>query len=295
MNLTPVPSRQAGLTQEQQLDQLYDYVNNLDSALRTGSRFGWPVDCPLLLANSTSAPGAAGIPTYVNATGLYQQIALSWDLDTNPGILDYEVARATSSGGALTIIGHTSGNCFLDSSLADSTAYFYKIQARLIDGSTYSGLSAEATATTLANDTTADAQLAIALRLLQLNTYPPQLSSMQFTGAAVAAGSNPVFLGRTNDATELNVAFRTPFPGFVTAMYSGNSVAPVGAETYIYTLRVAVADTALTHTVTGAATNGSSSGSIPITANSRVSIKLVTSAGAAVANHMVTIAIRALG
>jgi hypothetical protein len=58
---------------------------------------------------------------------------------------------------------------------------------------------------------------------------------------------------------------------------------------------VAGSDTAITHVVTGASLSGSSSRSVAVGAGNRVSVKLVTSAAAAVSHHMLSIAIRVDG
>src|SRR6185503_373533 len=197
MLLPNFPDRRPTLSLEAQVAELYDDLQQLVAALGGDYvRFGWPLDSPLLKARATSAPGALGAPASVTATGLYQQIALSWNLETSPALLDFEISRSDTSGVALTVIGYSLANCFLDTSpLADSTAYYYKIRARLLDGSTFSAYSSEATATTLANDTTADAQLAVALKALQRNTYP------QVDLTTGVTGTLPVTNGGTGFAT----------------------------------------------------------------------------------------------
>ena len=118
-----------------------------------------------------------------------------------------------------------------------------------------------------------------------------------FYGTAVAAGTT-VFLGRDDDATEQNVVIRSPIAGSLERMDSQASLAAGTGETFVYTLRVASVDTAITHTVTGTGGGGrvgSSTGAVAIAAGGAISIKLVTSAAAAAAHHAVTLAIRATG
>ena len=115
-----------------------------------------------------------------------------------------------------------------------------------------------------------------------------------FYGTAVAAGGT-VFLGHDDDATELNVQWRAPVAGTVVAMYGQTSVAAGAAETFVYTLRVELVDTALVMTITGTGGGGragTASGSIAVAANHVVSLKLVTSGGAGIANHQVSLAFR---
>jgi hypothetical protein len=116
---------------------------------------------------------------------------------------------------------------------------------------------------------------------------------LTFYGVAVAAST--VFLGRVDDVTELVVQYRCPAAGVVTTMYSQASVAAGVGQTFTYTLRVEAADTSMTFAVTGTGgggRTGSATGTITVAAGDRVAVKLVVSAGAAAANHVVTLAIR---
>lgn len=117
------------------------------------------------------------------------------------------------------------------------------------------------------------------------------IAFMQFhSGAVVVAGASTVFLGRDQAATAPLVRFLCPVTGSVLRMQSQAGVAPGGADTFAYTLHLNAGDTALTHTTTTA--QASSTGTIAVTNGQALSIKLVTSATAAAAAHMVTLAIR---
>lgn len=119
---------------------------------------------------------------------------------------------------------------------------------------------------------------------------------MVFYGTAVPAGNAPgTFLGRDDDLTELNVQGRVPLTGIITKIWTQASVAAGAGETHTFTLRLASADTALVSVATGAPGAGRTSnaaGAIPVTEGTTISIKLVTSAAAGVANHFVAIAIQ---
>lgn len=117
---------------------------------------------------------------------------------------------------------------------------------------------------------------------------------MQFAGTAVPAGATH-FLGRTNSATETDVQFTAPVDGTLLRFDTKASTAPVGAETFIYRLFVAGGLITPGHTVTGANTTGASTPNAALTKGQSLSFRVVTSAGAAVASHMVTAAIRVDG
>jgi hypothetical protein len=115
---------------------------------------------------------------------------------------------------------------------------------------------------------------------------------MQFwSGAAVAAGVTR-YLGNGDSASD-DVMYMSPVTGTVVRMDSvvGSGVVGVG-QTWTYTLRIGSSDTAITHSVTGANILGNSVGAVSVSAGQSLSIKLVTSAGAAVWKHQVSIAIK---
>lgn len=105
-------------------------------------------------------------------------------------------------------------------------------------------------------------------------------------GASIAAATTNYFTDGQNSATELDIAGLFPVAGTVRnlrVITSGG--APGAAQTYIFTLRNAAADTALTCTISGAASNSAQdvTNSAHFDAGAafqRWAIKIVTSAGA---------------
>jgi hypothetical protein len=77
---------------------------------------------------------APAVPSSVSATGGQGSITLSW---TNPADKDFsnvEIHRSTSSGGTYTAVASVSGgyglaSSFVNGSLGDSTAYYYKLKS----------------------------------------------------------------------------------------------------------------------------------------------------------------------
>jgi len=117
-------------------------------------------------------------------------------------------------------------------------------------------------------------------------------------GATVSPGSTVYLTPGGVTATEARALLYIPYSCFALNMMSHAEGAPIGAETFTYTLRVNGMDQAITTKVTGNTTDGqdrthvvaipSSAG--PSTAQ-RVSLKLVTSAGAAAVAHTVSVQI----
>jgi hypothetical protein len=116
-------------------------------------------------------------------------------------------------------------------------------------------------------------------------------------GMAVPAATT-TFLGIDDSTTEGDVQIRCPIAGVIERMTSHSSTPAGAGQTYIFTLRTVLVDTAITHTVTGTGAGGrfgTSTGAVTVAVNDQVVIKLVTSATAGVGNHAVTLAIRATG
>jgi hypothetical protein len=123
------------------------------------------------------------------------------------------------------------------------------------------------------------------------------ISSLMFFGTAVPVGTT-TFLGRDDDTTEANVRYVTAFAGTVLTLAAIASVQAGAAQSYVYTLRIAGADTALVLTLAGTGLGGitgAAQGTIAFIAGQAITVKLVTSAGAGVANHQVSLALRADG
>ncbi len=117
---------------------------------------------------------------------------------------------------------------------------------------------------------------------------------LQFSGAAVAAGAT-VFLGHGANATEAIVAFPCPVAGTIIAASAACSTGPVGAETFSYRIRVAAGNVGTVMTITGAAVLVVAAQTVAVTLGQLVTVRLITSAGAAVASHTATLALRVDG
>lgn len=79
---------------------------------------------PVLPAPVASAPA---VPTALGATSGNQQISLSWTAST--GATSYHVKRATVSGGPYSQVAAPTGNSYVNTALANGTAYFYVVSA----------------------------------------------------------------------------------------------------------------------------------------------------------------------
>lgn len=103
-------------------------------------------------------------------------------------------------------------------------------------------------------------------------------------GAAGALGAATVYLvppGGAPSATELRLAKATRAAS-ARSLYCELGTAPGGADTVVFTLRAAAADTALTCTITGAATSCSDTLHLPsVTVAQSLAVKAVSSAGTA--------------
>lgn len=100
---------------------------------------------------------------------------------------------------------------------------------------------------------------------------------------SVAAGSTRyIGMGDLISATEFHVYFVIPRSGRIRNLYVYSDAAPGAAQTYTFTLRVALADTSVTATISGSGSNSASNlvNTATVTAGDRISVKVVTSAGA---------------
>ncbi|MGB7746448.1 MAG: FN3 associated domain-containing protein [Verrucomicrobiia bacterium] len=87
----------------------------------TGSSIKPPLYPPLAPENLVATPG-------------YGQVILTWTASASPGVTNYNIKRATisgGSGGAYTnnIIGSTSGTSYTDTGVDDGTTYYYVVSA----------------------------------------------------------------------------------------------------------------------------------------------------------------------
>lgn len=113
-------------------------------------------------------------------------------------------------------------------------------------------------------------------------TWQSIRQALTVSGADGFAGGTTAFMVNKGSTTEAVVSTTIPVTGTFRNMYINVSTAPVGVQTVIATLRVNGSDTAVTCTITGAATSCSdTSNSAAVTAGQLWSIKVVYSATAA--------------
>ncbi|HSS97904.1 MAG TPA: glycoside hydrolase family 44 protein, partial [Terriglobales bacterium] len=93
--------------------------------------------------SATPKPPIPASPTGLTATGGKEQVSLSWTASN--GATSYNVKRATSSGGAYSVVSSPAVPSFTDSGLTDGTTYFYVVSA--LNSAGESSDSAEASAT----------------------------------------------------------------------------------------------------------------------------------------------------
>src|SRR6185503_9505533 len=267
MLLPNFPDRRPTLSLEAQVAELYDDLQQLVAALGGDYvRFGWPLDSPLLKARATSAPGALGAPASVTATGLYQQIALSWNLETSPALLDFEISRSDTSADAQLAVAlkalqrNTYPQVDLTTGVTGTlpvtnggTGFATATQGDLIYGSAanvFSKLAKDTSATRVLTNTGASnnpawAQLNLANGvtgiLPQANggTGASSFAAravMQFTGTGVS--NVTVYLGSAASTTEQDVQFICPTNGTITRMDSTAAQAAGAGQSFTYTLRI---------------------------------------------------------
>lgn len=114
------------------------------------------------------------------------------------------------------------------------------------------------------------------------------------SGSTVAAGST-VYLGvNGQNATENNVIWRAPYDCFLLKLQAFATVAPGAGEAFSYTARVGSADASLSVSISGAAFDAPDAWAgqlIPVNRGDALAVKLVTTGGAASANHSIILQI----
>lgn len=107
------------------------------------------------------------------------------------------------------------------------------------------------------------------------------------SSGTVAAGATVYFSAYGNSATETQVSFVCPVAGTIRNLYASADAAPGAAQTFTYTVRKGAADTAVTCQTSGGAATASNdtTHSATVAAGDLLTVKLVTSAGAAVQRH----------
>jgi len=114
-------------------------------------------------------------------------------------------------------------------------------------------------------------------------------TAVKYTGSAIicnAVGSGLVAATTTYGgygvmAAEASVQVVVPSNGFLRTLRIIGTVAPGVGQTFIGTVRINNTDTAIVATVSGAGFTATATGLIPVSENDSISIRIVTSAGAA--------------
>lgn len=111
---------------------------------------------------------------------------------------------------------------------------------------------------------------------------------IDYCSLAAVPAATTTYLGQNGDSTtETVVQFTAPYAGTMFTMYNLCGSAPGAAQTFTYTLRKAGADQSLVGTISGAGVFVSTitGGPVSFSKGDSITLKLVTSAGAASAVH----------
>jgi len=105
-----------------------------------------------------------------------------------------------------------------------------------------------------------------------------------FTANAAQGAGVTAFMLYQYSTVENRVAMQAPCDGTIRNLYAYSDVAPGAGETLTYTVRVAEADTAVTCQIAGAADQEANdlNNSVEVNADDMISVKCVSSAGAAI-------------
>lgn len=106
------------------------------------------------------------------------------------------------------------------------------------------------------------------------------------TGGPLAGVTNHYSSSRHSSGAS-DAVVQIPYACVIRRMHNRSNAAPGASQTYVYTLQKETVDTSLTATTSGASSQNSSNtvNEVECAATSHLSIKIVTSAGAAVATH----------
>lgn len=121
-------------------------------------------------------------------------------------------------------------------------------------------------------------------------TVPLRTRAMQVLAAGSQGPGVTVYMATHGSGTvEANFTFRMPYAATLRNLYTYASANAAAGETFTYTLRKNSVDTALAVSVTGATGSGQdTTNTVSFAAGDQISVKLVTSAGAATATHNVS-------
>lgn len=124
-----------------------------------------------------------------------------------------------------------------------------------------------------------------------INGVPSVIGFATASGATVPTNTT-IYLGNFGaSATESTVSLPVPFPCTVRNLQAYASAAPGAAQTFTYTLRKNGVAQAVTTSLSGASqtTNSDTTHSVSYGAGDTIDIQLVTSNGAAVAAHLLSV------
>jgi hypothetical protein len=126
-----------------------------------GSSVGAGAKCTIVVMFTPSASGSrtAALSISDNATGSPQTVPLSgsgthdvilaWDASLTPGVVGYNIFRATTSGGPYKLLNASivSATTYTDTEVQSGQAYYYVATSIASDGVTESGYSNQVSAT----------------------------------------------------------------------------------------------------------------------------------------------------
>src|SRR5882757_10890359 len=88
----------------------------------------------------------AGVPTGLTATAGIEKVTLTWTASSDA--TGYDVQRGTAAGGPYTLVATTNSPGYTDSSVTDTTTYYYVVSATNTAGKSANSNEASATPST---------------------------------------------------------------------------------------------------------------------------------------------------
>jgi len=215
------------------------------------------------------------------------QIARNSKLTTNT----YDGAYIGAAVSSIQFVGGRSGN--FASGLGHSQANGVQVQVGFTGSMTFTGIDLSnpgAGKSGLANNSSIIPAMVNCLPLFS-GYNPPRNNLLAYTTVGTVLAATTTYMGaNANQANEFSTFVVVGIAGSVTRMYVASTGAPGVGETFTYTLRKNQADTALSATISGAASVSEETfGAITFSKNDTIAVKLTTSAAAAVEAHRLVI------
>jgi len=175
-------------------------TNFTDTTVVNGNTYYYVVVATNSLGNSPNSPEAIGKPNplVVNivAVGGTNQITLTWD--SLPSAASYTVRRSgTATGPTTDIATGVIGTTYVDTTAANGTRYFYRIEAAITGGGV-SGLSAQVNATTAPGTPTSISAVLFARDVIQVGWTTADSVAPTFNVETSPDGVNFTPLASTN-------------------------------------------------------------------------------------------------